>query len=128
MAIKKQCSKIGCKNLIPRNQKPPYCKEHINEFKQLTSRNRQIQKDEYDEFYSSTPWKKMRAYILSKHNYMCAECKERGELQFADTVHHKHPIREPRGWELRLVESNLVPLCRSCHNKAHREKGGNYNG
>ncbi|MEG1141202.1 MAG: HNH endonuclease signature motif containing protein [Clostridia bacterium] len=128
MAIKKQCNKAGCKNLIPRNQKPPYCENHLQEVKLFNSKIRQEQKDKYDDFYNSKEWKKTRAYILLKHNYICVECKKNGELQFADTVHHKKPIKNPGGWELRLVESNLVPLCRSCHNKEHAEKGGYHNG
>lgn len=119
MAIKKQCNKIGCANLIPRGQNPPYCNEHIQEVITRRTRQRAVKKDKFDKFYNSPQWINMRNYILSKNNYTCAKCE--GE---ADTVHHIKHLREPGGWELRLNEKNLMPICKSCHNKEHREKGG----
>lgn len=128
MAVKKQCNKIGCSNLIPRNQNPPYCEDHIQEIIKLRSKYRSDKKDDYDTFYKSKAWRKTREYILLKHNYTCVECAKRGILTFADAVHHIKHLREPGGWELRLSDDNLVPLCNTCHNKEHTEKGGHHNG
>lgn len=122
MAIKKQCNKIGCSNLIPRKQNPPYCEIHMPEIVRYRNFSRKSKKDEVDNFYNSPQWINMRNYILSKNHYRCAICDKE-----ADTVHHKVHLREHGGWELRLKENNLIPICRSCHNKEHREKGG-YNG
>ena len=128
MAIKKTCNKIGCNNLISRKQNPPYCEEHIHEIKRYRNKLRASKKDKFDDFYNSPAWKNMRDYILSKNNYLCEECKKENRYTSADTVHHIVHLRAEGGWELRLKESNLMAICRTCHNKVHREKGGNHNG
>lgn len=121
MAIKKLCNKVGCGNLIPRNQNPPYCDEHLPQIKKYKSQLRRQKRSKYDDFYDSSSWKHMRDYILSKNNYICEECRKP-----ADTVHHIIYLKLDEGWNLRLKESNLMAVCRGCHNKIHREKGGSH--
>ena len=121
MAIKKTCNKIGCDKLIARNQNLPQIKRYRNKL-------RASKKDKFDEFYQTPAWKNMRDYILSKNNYLCEECKKENRYTTADTVHHIVHLRAKGGWELRLKESNLMPVCRQCHNKIHIEKGENRHG
>ncbi len=128
MGIKKLCNKAGCNNLISRNQNPPYCDNHLPQIKKYRSQLRASKKDKYDYFYNTPAWKNMRDYILSKNNYLCEECRKDNRYTSADTVHHIIHLRSEGGWELRLKESNLMAICRTCHNKVHREKGGNHNG
>lgn len=126
MSIRKLCNRVGCNNLISRNQNPPYCEEHLPQIKKYRSQLRASKKDKYDEFYNSPQWKYMRDYILSKNNFLCQECKKENIYTTACTVHHIVHLRAEGGWELRLKESNLMAICRPCHNKVHREKGGNH--
>lgn len=71
--------------------------------------------------YCSSRWKRKRAAILRKQNYMCANCKRYGRAREAVEVHHvKHVDEYP---ELAFADDNLVGLCKSCHLKQHPERG-----
>ena len=71
-------------------------------------------------FYLSSKWKAKRNSILHRAGYLCEICKRYGRLTEATTVHHiKHLDEFP---EFALVDSNLIALCDSCHNKQHPEK------
>lgn len=73
-----------------------------------------------ESFYKSLKWKKKRAYILRRDNYLCQHCKWYGKRTEAQTVHHKKHLEEYP--ELALVNDNLISLCNKCHNKEHPEK------
>lgn len=74
------------------------------------------------DFLKSKQWQRKRAAILRRDKYQCRECRRYGRTREATTVHHiKHRDEFP---ELALVDSNLISLCDSCHNKFHPEKGG----
>src|SRR5699024_9732919 len=72
-------------------------------------------------FYKSTTWKYKRLEILKRDNYECVHCKEQGRL----TTHHDATleidhIKELKDYpQLRLTNSNLQTLCRTCHNIKH---------
>ena len=71
--------------------------------------------------YCSSRWKRKRAAILRKQNYMCANCKKYGRMREAVEVHHiKHVDEYP---ELAFDDGNLVGLCKMCHLKQHPERG-----
>lgn len=73
-----------------------------------------------DAFYKSKAWKSLRLEALQRDNYLCVECKKRGIITPAETVHHIKPIRIDSGRAEDL--SNLETVCRACHNKLHRER------
>ena len=50
-------------------------------------------------------------------NPLCADCEAAGIVRAAEHVHHIKPLEERP--ELRLVWSNLVSLCRECHQIRH---------
>ncbi len=71
-------------------------------------------KDEWTRrFYSSIAWRKKRAYILLRDGYMCQYCKAKGRAVPANEVHHIKKLCDYK--HLALVDSNLVSLCRPCH-------------
>lgn len=76
-------------------------------------------------FYNSkTIWRHKRAEILERDHNECQMCKKEGKYTKATTVHHiKHLDKYPL---LALVDSNLISLCNSCHNKVHKEKLDKY--
>lgn len=57
-------------------------------------------------------WEKLREVVI-KSEPLCRRCRAKGKLNLAEEVHHVIPIRERP--DLRLVRSNLEPLCRPCH-------------
>lgn len=68
---------------------------------------------EYTRYISSDAWREKRKRRLSIDRYRCANCGSRESLQ----VHHLSYAR--LGHE-RM--SDLVTLCRGCHNLAHGRK------
>ncbi len=110
----RQCKQIGCHELT-RDIKG-YCEEHIyvaNERDKYRGSARQ-------RGYDST-WEKLRKIVL-RENPLCHDCleKERQEITPSTEVHHIKKVREYP--ELRLVKSNLMGLCPSCH-KSRTGKG-----
>lgn len=76
-------------------------------------------------FYRSTAWKHKREEILKRDNYECVQCRKEGRLttQFDAVLEIDH-IKELKDYpELKLENSNLQTLCRSCHNIKHGRDG-----
>ena len=93
---KRPCGRPGCPNLVERG----YCEAHRKDADRRPSRSARG--------YNST-WKRVRARFI-RRNPLCAECQG-----LAEEVHHIVSIRERP--DLRLVESNLQSLCKSCHSR-----------
>ena len=77
-------------------------------------------------FYESGKWKRKRAKILKRDEYICQECKRYGRHDSdglpvrAAIVHH---IKEYEQYpELGLEDNNLISLCVGCHNKKHPDR------
>ena len=77
-------------------------------------------KTNYNRFYHSREWKELREEALERDGYLCVECKKRGIITPANTVHHIKPLRIDQARALQL--SNLETVCTACHNKLHRER------
>lgn len=112
--ILKRCSKPGCVEYISRSQQPPYCIKHIRERNKVYDKSRDPRTVQ---FYGSSVWKKLRASVLAESHYLCEPCKAKGKLTTADTVHHCVELKD--NWELRLTRSNLLAICRTCHEEIH---------
>jgi 5-methylcytosine-specific restriction enzyme A len=70
-------------------------------------------------FYTTQEWKNLREYVLSKEPF-CRECSKNGRLKAATIVDHIIDIADAP--ELRLIETNLQPLCETCHNRKTMRK------
>ena len=77
-------------------------------------------KTNFNWFYHSKEWEKLRTQALERDNYLCQECKKKGIITPASTVHHIKPLRLDDSRALQL--SNLETVCGACHNKLHRER------
>ena len=108
---KQPCAYPGCPKLTDGR----YCEEH-----------RKLEAKRY-ETYSRDPsvrrkygraWKRIRDSYVKEHPF-CEQCFERGILVPVSEVHHKIPISKGGTHD----RSNLMSLCRSCHNKIHLEMG-----
>lgn len=105
------CSYPGCPNLTDEQ----YCEKH-----------RTMARRKYDK-YERCPnvnkkygraWKRIRDRYVSEHP-LCERCKAEGRLTPVDEVHHILPISKGGTHD----KSNLMALCKSCHNKIHHELG-----
>lgn len=72
-----------------------------------------------DKFRNTQLWKRTAAEIKERDMQCCRMCLARGVLVNRGlSVHHIVPIAED--YDLRLEPSNLITLCRYCHEKAER--------
>lgn len=62
-------------------------------------------------------WQRVSRYVRQT-NPLCVECQKHGRVRAATEVHHIVPI--VRAPHLRLELSNLVSVCRSCHEELER--------
>ena len=88
-----------------------------------------VSKSKRIKFYKSTEWIKKRKEIVDRDNNECQVCKSKGyatvgQLTALD-VHHKVHLED--SWSRRLDDSNLITLCRPCHNHQHPEKLKKFN-
>ena len=67
--------------------------------------------------YKSMKWKKIRAKVLRRDEYLCRECKRYGKTTLATTVHHIKPASKYP--EIRFNINNLYSCCANCHNTFH---------
>ena len=72
-------------------------------------------------FYNTANWQRARQMAKQRDKYLCQECIREGKkpIGFAEEVHHIKPTNTYP--ELALDMSNLVSLCRECHEKTKRE-------
>lgn len=113
---KKPCAGPGCPNLTTER----YCKDHIQaEQIDRQQRNRHYDQHQRDQrakvFYNSKEWETARQQTLIRDFGLCQKCLKHQRITLADMVHHRFPIATY--WEYRLILTNLVSLCNSCHAK-----------
>ena len=82
---------------------------------------------EADPFYHTALWKRAAGSARDRTYGFCRECLKlwwAGKIDRpapADVVHHIKPRKERP--DLALAAINLEPLCHTCHNRRHPEKG-----
>ena len=101
-----------------------------------------IKTNELWKFYKTKEWIRLKTSILKAAHYECAECKKQGiitrydqgkdgERKLISTVHHVCHVRQHPDLALSKTYTNyetgeelpnLIPVCKSCHNKLHPEK------
>lgn len=76
--------------------------------------------------YNQTSWRKLRLQYLMLHP-CCEECLKHDKVTPATDVHHiKSPFKNGVcNQKLLLDESNLMALCKECHQLEHQKEKGN---
>ena len=91
--------------------------------------NKLIEANELWKFYKSIEFRHLKEEVLIEQHYECQECKKKGIITKANTVHHVQFVRKHP--ELALSKyytykgkqyKNLIAVCPACHNKLHPEK------
>ena len=108
---KKPCRYPGC----PKLTDALYCEDHAD-----------LARRQYDKYERSPDvhkkygraWKRIRDRYASEHP-LCEKCLEDGKVTLMDEVHHILPVSRGGTHD----RSNLMSLCRSCHNKIHHDMG-----
>ena len=108
---KRPCSTPGCPNLTDGQ----YCENHRVEERRRYDKY-QRSKDVNKKY--GRAWKRIRDRYVREHP-LCEMCKEDGRLTPTDEVHHVLPVSQGGTHD----RSNLMSLCKSCHNKIHLELG-----
>jgi 5-methylcytosine-specific restriction endonuclease McrA len=102
---KKLCRQPGCNRLIDSTE--TYCGDHARAGKKPYENAGRTNAA----LYNTVRWRKLRNRILNEQP-QCSRC---GIGRNEATLHVHHTI-EPRGnEELFFDETNLVPVCESCH-------------
>lgn len=108
---KQPCAYPGCPNLSDGR----YCEQH----RKLVEKNyEQYSRDSDVHKKYGRAWKRIRDSYVKTHPF-CERCFEQGILVPVEEVHHKVPISQGGTHD----RSNLMSLCKSCHNKIHHEIG-----
>lgn len=113
---KKPCRYPGCPKLTDGR----YCEQHQ---KQMHHEYNTRERDkEARNFYSSTPWRKLRQAKLWQQP-LCEECQRNGRITPATMVDHITPIKQGGA---ALCMANLQSLCWSCHSRKSIEEGSRF--
>lgn len=107
----KPCAYPGCKELTHDR----YCDKHK---KEEAKRYEKYDRDPAVRRRYGRAWKRIRDSYVKTHPF-CEECLKKGIAVPVDEVHHIIPLAEGGTHE----RSNLKSLCKSCHLKAHGERG-----
>ena len=108
---KKPCAYPNCPTLTDGT----YCEEHKKTMREAYDKYSRL--ESYKKKYGHE-WVKIRARYVSEHP-LCEMCLKEGRYKPMEEVHHILPVS--RGGT--NDETNLMSLCRSCHNKVHIELG-----
>ncbi len=107
----KPCAYPGC----PKLSEERYCEEHRKEV--ARQYEKYSRRPETKKKYGRA-WKRIRDSYVKTHPF-CEKCFEQGIITPVAEVHHIVPVSKGGTHE----RSNLMSLCRSCHNKIHLEMG-----
>lgn len=101
-APSRPCSKIGCPALITQGNR---CEQHRRQYRRQQDEHRGSARERgYD-----TAWEQFRRYYFSDAAHrICHDCQD-----IATELHHIRKVTEHP--ELRLSETNIMPLCKPCH-------------
>lgn len=103
------CKHMACIQLT--RDADGYCEEH----KRVANERDKYRGNARQRGYDSV-WEKLRGVVL-KENPLCHDCLSHGSGRPfpATEVHHIKKVRTHP--ELRLVKTNLMCLCKACHNR-----------
>lgn len=105
------CRKPGCPNLQMRGGRG-YCEEH-QDLADRESRRGRCRESAHRRGYTAR-YRKVRRRVLQEQP-LCVRCLERGKVTAAEVTHHIVPLAEGGTND----PSNLMPLCRACHDREH---------
>lgn len=99
-----------------------YCGRIVGENHKCRSKPRYNKKNiEIVKFRNSKEWKNKRDEIGMRDKHLCRYCLKNNRIVYEKIdVHHIIPLKD--NFEMRLDDSNLISLCRMCHEDAEAGK------
>jgi len=120
MRAYRPCRQIGCNELT--RDAHGYCPAHVHTPQEQHTEYKRCRTDKAEQaFYAGKSWAKVRAMAMSRDHGLCQRCLIDDKVTVADVVHHIVYIKDDQS--KMLVLSNIVCLCNSCHQKAHKGRG-----
>lgn len=92
------------------------CKEKVNKQRKQYTTERVKEADKYTK---TTTWKSLRKEIIIRDKGCCVLCFLRGKIEYRQLQVH-HIIKRVDDIELAYERSNLVTLCRTCHEEVEK--------
>lgn len=77
--------------------------------------------EKFKAFYNSKEWKQIKSRKFREAEGLCEQCLKAGVVRAGVDVHHIVPVE--KNWNKRLEYSNLILLCKECHNGRHGRGG-----
>ena len=108
---KRGCQYPGC-NQLSNNE---FCVEHQKIMRRSYDKN--TRSTDHNKKYGHE-WKRIRGRYAKEHP-LCEMCFKEGKYSLLEEVHHILPVS--RGGT--NASTNLMSVCKSCHNKLHVELG-----
>ena len=100
----------NCRTYIPYGD--TYCEKCYSS--NLKEKKKGLKDKQAETLIRSGAWKKVRAGIIRRDNGVCILCFRRGYIQFRNLQVH-HIVKRTTDLSLAYDPSNLVTLCRTCH-------------
>lgn len=112
------CRYPGCNALVT---SPGYCAKHqhiedarLAKLKAEQDKRYNSRRPERTAWYKTSEWQSLRARVLRSHP-LCVMCEAQGKVTPAKLVDHIVPVVVAP--DRMFDETNLQPLCQSCHNQ-----------
>lgn len=107
----------SCRRLIDFGK--TYCSECEKKLKKEKSKNLSNKNKIAEYNVKSANWRRVRAEIIRRDNGCCVLCYVRGKIEYKQLQVH-HIVKRINNLDLSFEESNLVTVCRSCHEELEK--------
>jgi len=115
MAMKTRCR--NCTTLIDFGT--TYCSKCKEKVKKQRKKYTTERTKEADKYTKTTTWQSLRREIILRDNSCCVLCFLRGKIEYRQLQVH-HIIKRVDDITLAYERSNLVTLCRTCHEEVEK--------
>lgn len=113
--MKTRCS--GCRALIDYgNSYCPKCEDRIKKKKKQYTTEKVKEADKYTK---TATWQSLRKEIIIRDKGCCVLCLQRGRIEYRQLQVH-HIVKRVDDITLAYERSNLVTLCRTCHEEVEK--------
>ena len=112
------CAYPGCQVTAPVGERYcDWCRDKAEVEDRIRARKREQRRGSSSERGYDYRWQRFRSSYLAEHP-LCESCLARGEAEAANELHHRKKLADYP--ELKYEPTNLMPLCKRCHDERTR--------